>query len=410
MPKKLTNKLIRCVHFTWRLYRRSGQWYADGRSNSINVGRHSLGTHEEAEAVRLLAILDEACAVKHGLIARRERPLETQERLTIAEGRKLYEQHIDRPRVTGGAAPATKKRYRSTFNMFVPWADKSGLLYCDQIDAATLNKYARHRQELGRAPKTQANDLTTIKQCVCWLIEEGRMPGCEPIKLKLRKIESRRAYCYRTPEVAAMVEHCRATDGLDWLGDVIVGLACTGMRIAELTGLRWSDVDLGVDGGRITLTDETGFQVDDAPRRTLKSGRSRSLPIQGGLPQVLQQMPRTSPYVFLGPTQRPLKPDYVRRKFVEHVINPLASKFPAVPGRQGFTDGRLHSFRHYFVSYCAAKLVPELVVMEWVGHADSAMVRHYFHLSDEESRRYMNSLDFLGGVVVGRSDGNVSKS
>jgi hypothetical protein len=34
--------------------------------------------------------------------------------------------------------------------------------------------------------------------------------------------------------------------------------------------------------------------------------------------------------------------------------------------------------------------------MEWLGHADSAMVRHYYHLNDEESLRQMDQLDPLG--------------
>ena len=34
--------------------------------------------------------------------------------------------------------------------------------------------------------------------------------------------------------------------------------------------------------------------------------------------------------------------------------------------------------------------------MDWVGHADSEMVRHYYHLSREESRRIMDQLDLLG--------------
>lgn len=38
--------------------------------------------------------------------------------------------------------------------------------------------------------------------------------------------------------------------------------------------------------------------------------------------------------------------------------------------------------------------------MEWLGHADSAMVRLYYHLHDEEARRRMNELDFIG-----RADG-----
>lgn len=407
MPKKPKYELIRCNHFSWRLSRRSEVWYADGRTNPINVGRHSLGTRDKAEARQLLSRLDESCAIKHGLIERPEQPAVARARLTLVEGRKMYEEHISRPRITGGVAPATKKRYRTTFNNFIPWALKAGLVYFDQVDKGVLIRYADHLEKLGRTSKTLENELTTIKQCVRWLIDEGHLPGAEPIKLKLKKIESRRAYCYRPEEVAAMLQRCRSTEGLDWIGDVITGLACTGMRIAELTGLKWSDVDL--DDGRISLTDETGYEAGSEPRRMLKSGHSRCVLIDDELRKVLERLTRVSPYVFLGPTRRRLLPDFVRRQFVRDVIEPLTTSFPTVVGRRGFADGRLHSFRHYFVSHCAARNVAELVVMEWVGHADSSMVRHYFHLSNEESRRQMRGLDFLGGAA-GRSDGEVLKS
>ena len=407
MPKKAKYDSIRCNHFLWRLSRRDEVWYADGRSNPINVGRHSLGTRDKAEAIQPLNRLDESCAIKHGLIERPEQPTVVRARLTLVEGRKMYEEHISRPRITGGVAPATKKRYRTTFNNFIPWALKAGLVYFDQVDKNVLIRYAGHLETLGRTSKTVANELTTLKQCIRWLIDEGHLPGAEPIKLKLKKFESRRAYCFRAVEVAAMLQHCRATEGLAWLGDVITGLACTGMRIAELTGLKWSDVDL--DDGRITLTDETGYEAGTEPRRTLKSGHSRSVLIDDELRKVLERLPRASPHVFLGPTRRRLLPDFVRRQFVRDVIKPLTPNFSTVAGRRGFADGRLHSFRHYFVSHCATRKVAELVVMEWVGHADSSMVRHYFHLSNEESRLQMRGLDFLGGAA-GRSDGEVSKS
>ena len=36
--------------------------------------------------------------------------------------------------------------------------------------------------------------------------------------------------------------------------------------------------------------------------------------------------------------------------------------------------------------------------MDRLGHADSTMIRHYYHLHDEEAKRPMDSLDFLGGA------------
>ena len=48
-----------------------------------------------------------------------------------------------------------------------------------------------------------------------------------------------------------MHAHSAATPGLAWLGLVILGLSHTGMRIGELTGLRWSDLDTGLSTVRI---------------------------------------------------------------------------------------------------------------------------------------------------------------
>ncbi|MBP86203.1 MAG: hypothetical protein CMJ64_05730, partial [Planctomycetaceae bacterium] len=56
--------------------------------------------------------------------------------------------------------------------------------------------------------------------------------------------------------------------------------------------------------------------------------------------------------------------------------------------------------------------VPERMVMAWLGHANSEVIRHYYHLHDEDAQRRMNSLDFLGGTSgrsAGQAEGNVEK-
>lgn len=58
----------------------------------------------------------------------------------------------------------------------------------------------------------------------------------------------------------------------------------------------------------------------------------------------------------------------------------------------GIEKGTPHSLRHFFVSLCANNNVPERVCMTWVGHKDSEMVRHYYHLHDSESKRAMKEL------------------
>ena len=119
---------------------------------------------------------------------------------------------------------------------------------------------------------------------------------------------------------------------------------------------------------------------------------------------MLETLPRQDRYVFHGPRGGKIKPDTVRRILIRDVLKPLESKFPTAEGEKGFKDGRLHSFRHAFCSTCANNGVPERMLMEWLGHADSKMVRWYYHLHDEESRRRMESIDFTGSAG-GRSTG-----
>ena len=119
MPKKPKYELIRCNHFSWRLSRRDEVWYADGRSNPINVGRHSLGTRDKTEAFDLAHRLGRG-------VSREVRPhrkeddsrLRSMNELSLAEGRRLYEEFIGRPTIVGGVKPTTKKRYGDAFNKF----------------------------------------------------------------------------------------------------------------------------------------------------------------------------------------------------------------------------------------------------------------------------------------------------
>jgi len=79
-------------------------------------------------------------------------------------------------------------------------------------------------------------------------------------------------------------------------------------------------------------------------------------------------------------------------------------RFPSVHNEQGFKDGKFHSFRHFFCSNCVNACVPERMVMERLGQQDSEMLRHYYHLNDQESGRRMGPLNPLGSDVEVPSD------
>ncbi len=403
MPKKAKYQSIRCQFYEWRLIQRkeNGVWYADARTTSKNRGRHSLGTRDKDEALGRLAQLDRLTAEERGIVAPSDQP--DQQPLSISDGRKLFDDHNARLRSLGGTKASTQKKYRSIFEKFEEFAIEKGIKDWSNIDKKVLTAYATYLSKKvwcvksGKtySPKTILGEITLLKTAVKWLIAEGFLQG-EPIRLPLSKAECERAYCYTPAEVEAMHKLCDANPSLRWLRNTIIGLSCTGMRIDELCNLKWSDIKF--DKQMLAIADESGFANQTGESRSNKSSRTRHLPIRAELLKVLESLARVDQYIFHGPRGGRLKADTVRNVLVREVITPLTKRFPKqFENERSFEDGRLHSFRHYFCSVCANTGIPERITMNWLGHADSEMVRHYYHLNDEESRRKMDQLNLLGG-------------
>jgi len=394
------------------MYQRKGVWTADGRSNSPNAGRHSLGTRDQKEATQLLQDLDATMAVNLKLAPPTAMPIAGAQLVLLEDGRKFYEDHTRRPRTIGGTKKSTQKRNKAVFDKLIPFAKDQGILVWNHITGSTHNAYATHLDEEDYAPKTIRIELTTVVQAQKWLRTERQLLGVEPLRLTIRKQESERAYCYRPEEVQTMIAHCREHAPLKWLEGVIVALACTGLRISGLASLRWNDVDPASDF--IKLVDEGGQpKKTSRTNRELKSGKSRTLPIHKDLSTVLHSLQKPDQFLFHGPRGGRLKPDTVRNVLIREVIEPLEPKFPSPDDEKGFKDGRLHSFRHYFVSTCANNNIPERVTMQWLGHQDSEMVSLYYHLHDEEARRQMGRLDPLvtaGKRLPGNENGAATKN
>lgn len=132
---------------------------------------------------------------------------------------------------------------------------------------------------------------------------------------------------------------------------LITAVAANGLCIAEAIDLRGSDVDMV--NKVITLSDNrhSGHRQRGKAIRTTKGRSSRRVPIYEGLHRVLSKLSRhVDNHVFHGPRVGTLKADTVRNILVRDVLRPLSEKFPTPSSKIGFIDGRLHSFRHYFVS------------------------------------------------------------
>ncbi|WP_310821301.1 tyrosine-type recombinase/integrase [Stratiformator vulcanicus] len=222
------------------------------------------------------------------------------------------------------------------------------------------------------------------------------MPALVKPNVKLVKPTGSDTYCFRPTEVKSILEYCRNNEKLIWIYQLIAVLASTGMRIGEAQSLRWTDIALNTQS--LTVPDERASHRKRrlGSARTAKGKRGRSVPLGSNTIQILSELDRHQDgYVFHGPLGGRLKPDTVRNILVRDVLTMLKSRFPTLPGDIGFEHGRLHSFRHYFVSQAFAHGASEGQVKDWVGHRDSEMVACYRHQFDDANRQRIDQIPFI---------------
>lgn len=372
---------------------RDGVYYADGRGGKYHLGKYSLATRDREEALERLRQLDHQKAIELGLAE--VQPTAQLGPLSIADGWKLYMDYCGRAGVLGGVAPDTLKRYSAVRDKHIAFCRKEGIANWSEFNKSQLEKYGNR---LGKkyADRTVFLEVTLLKSVTGWLVAEGHLPPGSELKYPMRKPQGTDTYCYTPAEVSAMVLHCESLPTLVWLAYVIIALAHTGMRISELVGLRWSDVNL--EQKTIKVADERSSLRKRVARtaRTTKGRRSRVLPMHPILAALLQKLSRQADgCVFHAQRGGKLHSRNVLQTFIDDVIDPLKVRFPTSNGEIGFEHGRLHSFRHFFCSQAFLGGASEGEIREWLGHADSKMVEHYRHLRSDDAQRKMDKIKFL---------------
>jgi integrase len=239
----------------------------------------------------------------------------------------MYLKHAARPAVLGGARASSVKRYRTVLDKFVAFALANGWRTWNEVTAQLLREYAGSLD--GYEYATQYFELTTLKQVVKWLVDEGTLPQSARIRLPLTKPQGTSAYCWTMKEVTLILDFCRSKPELGWLTNVVTMLAMTGLRISELASLTWANI--APDLRTIHLFDEStrGRRVAGSQlRQTTKGKRDRSLPIHDEMRGMLVALPRSKDgYLFHGPKGGCLDDKVVREALAKRVLKPLAKEY-----------------------------------------------------------------------------------
>jgi integrase len=260
----------------------------------------------------------------------------------------------------------------------VPWF---GRCRVNEITGLAVEEFKTAKLKAGLSPKTINNYLSILGRCLRHA-EEWLNIDAVP-KIKQLRVPPQKFDYLSFAEAAALLD---ATTDLQWHAMVLVALR-TGLRLGELKGLQWNDVDL--ERSHLTVHRAVVHDQIGAP----KNNRERQVPFTSDVRDALLALDRTRPYVFGRYGYRPLD-----QKTAEHALR------EACRGA-GLRHIGWHTLRHTFASHLAMKGVSMKAIQELLGHSHMTMTMRYAHLAPSTLRDAVSVLEpvrVAGQPIVGQ--------
>jgi integrase len=237
------------------------------------------------------------------------------------------------------------------------------------ITLQQLDQYKARRLNGKIAPVTVNIELRALKACmntaVSWkLIETNPFAHMRQVGVQ----EAQPPYFSKTD-----FQRLLNAIGEQWLKDLVVFAAMTGMRRGEIVNLRWQDVELS----RKLIT------VQSNPTFKTKQGKRRVVPMSELVFNLLNARAgrSTCEYVFhIG--GKKINDDHASKKLKGYVD-------------EAGLDGKLHfhSLRHSFATWLVQDGVSLYEVQKLLGHSNIAVTQVYSHLQPEGLHATVNRID-----------------
>jgi len=256
--------------------------------------------------------------------------------------------------------------------------------YLHEVSPGLAEDYARNLWESGCTPQTYNKHLTLLAAVFNVLKTRAGLlenPWAELPRMSSER-EGRRQFSSKE-----LKKICRKAMGnLRYL--IAIGLY-GGLRLGDAINLSWAEVDL-----------KQGF-ITYKPLKTRRTGKTVKVPLhpvlQALLTELKEQSPKKQKYLFPAEHQEYQKDRSAMSKRVQLFLKEdckIATSEKATSGhrRRSITRVGYHSLRHSFVSLCAANRVPQVAIMDLVGHGSPAMTELYSHASLDQKQQAIAAL------------------
>jgi len=238
--------------------------------------------------------------------------------------------------------------------------------YLAKLTTAQVEKYNVERSQTVSAA-TVNRELALLKHMLSKAVEWNYLKHNPAKPVRLLKEPPGRLRYLEAEDIERLIECC-ADPHAPYLRTIVVMAVHTGMRLGEILGLQWTDLDLK---NRFISVAKT------------KNNERKTIPINDMLYAELDQLPRhvTSPYLFH-------HADGTRLLHIDR-------SFHAALKRAGIEGFRFHDLRHTHASHLAMHGVPLETIGALLGHKDPKMTRRYAHLSPASLKAAVATLERL---------------
>jgi site-specific recombinase XerD len=270
------------------------------------------------------------------------------------------------------ASANTVAAYRRDVAAFCEWAERAGVDEPQAVDRILLRRYLSYLSTRRYSRRTVARRASSLRKYFGWLHRSDRITADPTHGLSAPKGEGRLpAVLHKSDLDALLVPPAGDPDVIAVRDQAVVELLYgSGLRVAELCGLRPDDVDLtrcqlvvwgkGSKQRQVPMSEPSA----DAVHAWLTSGR----------PELAR--PESPPdAVFLNQRGRRLTPRDVRRILDRRAAHPTHP----------------HALRHTYATHLLDGGADLRAVQELLGHADLATTQLYTHVSKERLKAVYES-------------------
>lgn len=276
------------------------------------------------------------------------------------------------------ASPATISAYRSDLDDFCAWAHQRQVGAPDAVDRRLLRAYLVDLADRGLAARTMARRTSALRRYFGWATRTGRLSSDPSLTLRAPRGTGRLPRILHDDTLQELLEPSGAVAASssehddpaararrmrdDALVELLYG---SGLRVAELCGLRIEDVDPGHGSARVWGKGERQRVVpvsEPAARAVvawLEHGRA-----------LLARAETPAEVMFVNLRGKPLTPRDVRR------VLDRRSPEPTHP----------HALRHTYATHLLDGGADLRTVQELLGHQDLSTTQIYTHVSRERLR------------------------